>query len=160
MQGLSHIEILIYIALAFSIISIVIASTILLRLYNYMKILVEEFGATIVVRKKYRRIKRYILVKFLCLENQNYKLLANHIRDSVYTFLGPLLRHKCSIDVISYRPSTKRAIVRVRGEAICVIYTLLALSIQHLGKEPTKCIAIPIRTSGLISRLRRRYFKS
>lgn len=156
---MNHIEILVYITLALSIISIIIASTTLLRLYNYIKILVEEFGASAIVHKKYRRIKRYILVKFLCLENHDYKLLANHIRDDIYTFLGPLLRHRCSIDIISYKPSSKRAIVRVRGEAICVIYTLLALSIQHLGREPSKCIAIPIRTSGLISRLRRRYLK-
>lgn len=153
-------EVLTYIALALSVASIAITSVVLLRLYSYMKTLIDELGASVIMHKRYRRVKRYILVKFVCVDNDDYRLLANHIRDSVYTIIGPLLRHRCNIDIVSYKPGSKRAIVRVRGEAICVKYTLLALSIQHIGKERNRCIAIPIRTSGLISRLRRRYLRA
>lgn len=152
-------DIVAYIALILSIISIVIMSVTLLKTYKYIKTLVDEIGISVITHKRYRKVKRYILIKFLCINN-NYTSLADYIRYSVYKTLGPILRHRCDVDVISYRPSSRRAILRVRGEAVCVLYTLLALSIQHISDETRTCIAIPIRVSGLISRLRRRYLKA
>lgn len=149
-----------WIALTLSVLSLVITILMISRVYKNIELLINEFGLSLLTRKKYRRVKRYILVKFICSDNNDYKTLPNYIKNSIYMFLGPLLKHRCSIDVVSYRPSTGRTIIRVRGEAICVTYTLLALSIQHLKQSLRSCIAIPIRTSGLISRLKRRYFRS
>lgn len=147
-------------ALILSILSIATTILTVTRLYKGIEVLIQELGVGVLTRKKYRRVKRYILVKFICLESNDYKALSNYIKNTLYSMLGPILRHRCSIDIITYRPNTGRAIIRVRGEAICVTYTLLALSVQHLKQGLGSCIAIPIRTSGLISRLRRRYFRS
>uniref|UniRef100_A0A7C2VH68 RNase P component 2 n=1 Tax=Ignisphaera aggregans TaxID=334771 RepID=A0A7C2VH68_9CREN len=148
-----------WIALLVSVASLAISIAVLFRVYSYVRVLVEEFGKSLVAVKKHRRVKRYILVRFLCIDNQDYNTLENEIKNSVYSFLGPILKSRCSVDIISYRPESRRAIIRVRGEAVCVTYTLLALSIQHLRKNMRNCITIPVRTTGLISRLRRRYLK-
>jgi RNase P/RNase MRP subunit POP5 len=153
-------NVLIWIALTMSILSIAIIILTVSRVYRNIELLVSELGISILTHKRYRRVKRYILVKFLCFDNNDYKTLSNYVKNSIYSLLGPVLRHRCSIEVISYRPNTGRAIIRVRGEAICVTYTLLALSIQHLKHTLGSCIAVPIRTSGLISRLRNRYLKT
>lgn len=147
-----------YIALILSIISIALIVIAIIKVGKYVKTLIDELGLCVVTRKKHRRIKRYILVKFFCLDN-NLEDFSKHVEQSINKFLGPLLRYKCSINIISYKPDKKRAIIRVRGEAICVTYTLLALTIQHLKENMSSCIAIPIKTSGLLSRLRRRYLR-
>ncbi|MEM4513740.1 MAG: Rpp14/Pop5 family protein [Ignisphaera sp.] len=147
-------------ALILSILSMAILAFTLPRIHKQVRQLIEEFAISMLTRRKYRRVKRYILVKFLCIDEEDYNVLSNRIKSSIYSFLGHMLRHKCSIEVISYKQASRRAIIRVRGEAICVTYTLLALSIQHLKNELGSCIAIPIRTSGLISRLRRKYLKA
>lgn len=153
-------DIVLAIALALSLTSVIMVAITLLRTYSHVKTLIEELGNSIIIRKRYKRVKRYILVKFLCLEDKDsYTLFADIIKQHIYSTLGFILKHKCSIDVVSFRPNNKRAVLRVRGEASCVLYTLLALSIQHIEKSNHVCIVIPIRTSGLISRLYRRYLK-
>ncbi len=148
-----------YLALTLSLISIVLTVIMNAKFYRYTKVLLDEIGFHIVLHKKYRRIKRYVLVKFVCLDS-GFETLSEHVKQSIDKLLGPILRYRCNVDIVSYRPEKKRAIIRVRGEAICVIYTLLALTIGHLEKDSDSCIAIPIRTSGLISRLKYRYLKS
>ncbi|MEM1644861.1 MAG: Rpp14/Pop5 family protein [Ignisphaera sp.] len=157
-MGLDNLVCLI--ALILSILSISIIAVTIPHIQKQTKQLIEEFAVSMLTHKKHRRVKRYILVKFLCLDKEDYNILSTRIKNCIYAFLGPILRHKCSIEVVSYRPTSRRAIIRVRGEAVCVTYTLLALSIQHLKNSLGSCIAIPIRTSGLISRLRRRYLKA
>ncbi|MEM0371402.1 MAG: Rpp14/Pop5 family protein [Ignisphaera sp.] len=148
-----------YLALILSLMSIVLIVIMSTRFYGYIKALLDELGLHIALHKKYRRVKRYILVKFICLDN-GFEILSEHIKHSLNKLLGPILRYRCNVDVVSYRPEKKRAIIRVRGEAICVTYTLLALTINHLERSSDSCIAIPIKTSGLISRLKRRYLRS
>lgn len=147
------------VSLILSLASIILTIIAMSRLYRYAKVLVDEVGLHIVMHKRYKRVKRYVLVKFLCIDN-SFERLTEDIEQAIDRLLGSILRSRCSIDVVSYRPEKKRAILRVQGESVCVIYTLLALTIQHLEKDRDSCIAIPIRVSGLISRLRRRYLKS
>lgn len=145
------------IALVLSIASISVASYTLYKMYRYVETLIDELGYSLIVRRRHRRVKRYILVKFIC-PKEDFEMFSSTIKQRIYSFIGPLMRNRCSIDVVSYRPRSSRAIIRVRGEALCVVYTLLALSLQHIGSD-TGCIVIPLRTSGLISRLRHRYLK-
>ena len=154
---MEYYAIIAYLALALSVATTAFTLIVIPRVYRYVKLLVDELGVAVLSRKRYRKVKRYILVKFVCLDN-SYESLANTVKQRVAELLGPILRHRCSVDVVSYRSSSRRAILRVRGETVCVVYTLLALSIQHIGGG--SCIAIPIRTSGLISRLRHRYLRS
>jgi RNase P/RNase MRP subunit POP5 len=152
-------SLLTWIALAMSTLSIAITILAIPRVYREIEQIISELGTAVLTRRKYRRVKRYILVKFLCLDSNDYRDLSNYLKKSIYSLLGPVLKHRCNIELISYRADTGRAIIRVRGEAICVPYTLLALSIQHINHLLGSCIAIPIRTSGLLSRLRRRYLR-
>ncbi|ADM28080.1 hypothetical protein Igag_1275 [Ignisphaera aggregans DSM 17230] len=138
------------VAIAIAIISIVTIRYIYRYLYN----LLEELDiSTIISRKKSKRVKRYIAIKILCPEETDIVTYIKSLSRDINELLGPIGRIRCGVTLISFRADKRRAILRVVGYSECVKHVLLILSIQHLLKN--QCIAIPIKTSGLLTRIRK-----
>jgi RNase P/RNase MRP subunit POP5 len=142
-----------FISLAISLTSIVIVIILYRDIYQAVNNLIDELGIALIARKKYRRIKRYILAKVICRDNVDIRKLSEDVERSVNSLLGRILKMNCSLTIISFRPDLNRAIFRVVGDGMCSKYCLLALSLQHFISE--SCIIIPLKTSGLLSRLRK-----
>ena len=104
--------------------------------------------------RRYRRVKRYVLLKIVCLSDVSIEQFSKALISHIYKTLGPSLRIKCGLTLIAARPDLNRAIIRVSGESECVKQVLLALSIRHLVDD-IPCLTIPLRTSGLVSRLKK-----
>ncbi len=150
------IILLIYIALAslvLSLTSIVIVVLLYRDIYRSISSLIDEFGLTLTTRRRYRKVKRYILAKVICSDNIDVKKLGEDIKRHVNSFLGQVVRMECNLTILSLRPDVNRAIFRVVGSSICIKYSLVALSLQHLVAG--SCIVIPLRTSGLLSRIKK-----
>ncbi len=147
---------LIYIALASLILSLtsIAIAVLLYRDVRYvLNSLIDEFGLALIARKRYRRIKRYILVKMVCHDGIDIRRFGEDLEKRISSFLGPVVKMDCGLTLISFRPDLNRAIFRVVGSSICVKYSLIALSLQHFASEG--CIVVPLRTSGLLSRIRK-----
>ncbi|MCS7111114.1 MAG: hypothetical protein N3E36_06910 [Sulfolobales archaeon] len=147
---------MIHIALAsliLSLASIVVVALLYRDVRHIATNLINEFGLALTIRKRYRRMKRYILAKVVCLDNIDAKKLGEDIEKAVNSFLGHVVKLDCSLTLLSFRSDLNRAIFRVVGSSACVKYSLVALSLHHLASG--SCIVIPIRTSGLLSRVRR-----
>ena len=148
--------VLTYIVFVSLILSAVSITTVIL-LYKYINrvvsSLIDEFGMALIARKRYRRVKRYILAKVICGEDVDVERMNKDIERSINSLLGSITRMDCNITLISLRPDLNRAIFRVIGNSICIKYSLLALSLQHLTTG--NCIIVPLRTSGLLSRIRK-----
>lgn len=140
-------------SLALSLASIIAVVLLYRYVHRITTNLIDEFGLALIARKKHRRVKRYILAKVVCLDGIDAKKLVEEIESSVNSFLGHAVKLNCSLTLLSYRSDLNRAIFRVVGSGMCVKYALVALSLQHLVSR--SCIVIPIRTSGLLSRIRK-----
>ena len=105
-------------------------------------------------RRRHRRVKRYILLKVVCIQggdlDEELRSLVKHIQ----RVLGPELSTRCGVALVAYRRDPGRAIIRVSGASDCVKHVLSALALKHIVGAG-KCLAVPIRTSGLLTRLRK-----
>ncbi len=146
---------IILLIISIAAITIAIISIMMIRhIYKYLYSILEELDIpTIISRKKNKRIKRYIAIKILCPEEANIATYIKSLSRDINDLLGPIGRIRCGITLISFRTDKRRAILRVTGYSECVKYVLLILSIQHLLRG--QCIAIPIKTSGLLTRIRK-----
>ncbi len=115
--------------------------------------LIDELAPALLVRRKSKRVKRYILVKVVCNDKANIVQFIKEFEKRLLRLVGELEKLECDVTVASISRASNRMIVRVRGDYRCFKRALVALSIQHIVFGD--CIAIPIRTSGLISRLRK-----
>ncbi len=138
------------VAMAIAIISIITTKYVHKYLYN---ILEELDIPTIISRKKSKIIKRYIAIKILCPEETSIVTYIKSLSRDIDELLGPIGKIRCGVTLISFRADKKRAILRVVGYSECVKYVLLILSIQHVLKN--QCIVVPIKTSGLLTRIRK-----
>ena len=146
-------DLIILIVFALSITSLAIALKSLYMLKKYTALFIDELSTAILTRKKSRRVKRYILLKIVCNEDANPKIFIYDLHKRLSKFLGELDKIDCGITVAAFSKDSGRAILRVVGDYRCVKRVLVALSIQHIVFGD--CIAIPIKTSGLLSRLRK-----
>ena len=105
-------------------------------------------------REKSKRIKRYVLLKVVCIDSEDPDKLFKELVQRVYTALGPALMARCGLALVAYRRDLGRAILRVSGSPDCVKHVLLALSMLHV-LEDSRCLAVPLRTSGCLTRLRK-----
>ena len=103
--------------------------------------------------RRFRRIKRYVLVKVVCLDGEP-EPLVRELTQRVYSVLGPALMARCGLALVAYRKDLGRAIIRVSGDPQCVKHVLMALSMMHV-LEKSKCLAVPLRASGCLTRLRK-----
>ena len=98
-------------------------------------------------------IKRYVLFKAVCPDDVDTPRLREVLNEVIARGGGRLFNTLCSVDLITYAPSTGRGILRVRGHPICVQALVYILSTAHM--EGSRCLFAPVRTSGLLTRLRR-----
>jgi len=105
-------------------------------------------------RRRAKRVKRYVLLKVVCLDGAPPDEFARELTSKLYSALGPVLAAKCGIALAAFRKDLGRAIIRVSGDPRCVSHVLLALSTLHV-LENSRCLAIPLRTSGCLTRLRK-----
>ncbi len=148
------------IAIAALILSLISIAITLYILYTHGTIDEVDIALKILRRHVYgarrsRRIKRYVLLKVVCLDpsidmDMFIKSLTKHIRSS----MGSTTRFRCDIALISYSVENGRAILRVTGDSLCLDLVLATLSIRHFI-DRVSCLTIPIRVSGLVSRLRK-----
>lgn len=99
-------------------------------------------------------VKRYVLLKAVCSEDVDTRKLRNLLSDVVRRVGGHLYYSLCSTDLIMFNPSNSRLLVRIRGPHFCARMFLWLISVVHLAEE-NPCIFAPLRTSGLLTRLRR-----
>lgn len=145
-----------YLSMLLSVVSIAIAITALYLAYrcvNAIKI-VKLSNRGIYGSRRYRRVKRYILFRFVCFDETYIHEFSKKFTSHIYAFLGPLIKARCSISIITIRSDLGRGIIRVSGDSECVKYVLTAMSLRHIV-DNIPCLVIPLRTSGLVSRLRR-----
>jgi RNase P/RNase MRP subunit POP5 len=149
----SNLEYLSIIAIALAVASMLIAIYITLSLKKSVGVLLDELAVALLIRKKSRRVKRYILLKTVCSEDADVKTFIRNFEQRISKLLGDIGRIECSLTIASISKTSNRMIVRVLGDYRCFKRVLMALSIQHILFGD--CIAIPVRTSGLFSRLRK-----
>ncbi len=138
-------------ALATSLLSIVIAmrTRSLQRVERSIERLREIAGT-----RRYRRMKRYVLLRVVCFEDVPIESFVKELVSKLYNCMGIALRARCGLALAAYRPDLGRAILRVSGDPQCLKFVLLTLSLRHF-LDNVPCIAIPLRTSGLLTRLRK-----
>jgi len=148
--GLEHLSILL------SAISITIATVSLYLIYRYVNVIkiTKLSNRGIYGSRRCRRVKRYILFRFVCFDGAQAHEFSKRFTDHIYAFLGPLIKTKCGISIVAIRSDLGRGIIRVSGDSECVKYVLAAMSLRHII-DGIPCLTIPLRTSGLVSRLRR-----
>lgn len=144
------------IAIALSAASITITLYVALHLRRSIFALVDELAIALLSRKKSRKVKRYILLKAVCSEETDVKAFVKDFEKRVSKLLGDVERMGCSLTIATISKNSNRMIIRVVGDYGCFKRVLVALSIQHILFGD--CVAVPIRTSGLFSRLRRRIY--
>ncbi len=132
-------------AVALSILSVVLCS-------RRARTMLIKAGSS-AKRSQRRRVKRYVLVKVVCFD-ADAESFVKELTRSVYRALGPVLSARCGLALAAFRNDLGRAILRVSGEADCVRYVLAALSTLHILFD-ARCIAIPLRVSGCLTRLRK-----
>ena len=145
-----------YLSMLLSAISITMAITALYLAYrcvNAIKI-AKLSNRSVYGSRRYRRVKRYILFRFVCFDETYTHEFIKRFTSHIYAFLGPLIRTRCGISIITIRSDLGRGIIRVSGDSECVKYVLAAMSLRHIIDD-IPCLVIPLRTSGLVSRLRR-----
>ena len=98
-------------------------------------------------------VKRYVLFKAVCPDDIDTPRLREVLNEVIARGGGRFFKTLCSTDLITYAPSTGRGILRVRGHPICVQALIYILSTAHM--EGSRCLFAPVRTSGLLTRLRR-----
>ncbi|MDK6029270.1 Rpp14/Pop5 family protein [Ignisphaera sp. 4213-co] len=141
------------VAIAIALASLVIVFAYTHRMWKYISMLLDELSIAMLVRKKSRKVKRYILVKFICKDKTDLKSFVKSLENMFTKLLGELDKIDCGITVASISTDSSRAIIRVVGDYRCLKRVLITLSIQHILFEG--CIVVPIKTSGLMSRLRK-----
>ncbi|MEL9939429.1 MAG: Rpp14/Pop5 family protein [Ignisphaera sp.] len=146
-------EVLLFIAVALSLASLATSIVYAYKVRKYVSTLLDELSLSLLTRRKSKRVKRYVLLKFVCNDKTDLKSFVNGLEKTVARFLGELDKIDCSITVASVSTASRRAIIRVAGDYRCVKRVLVALSIQHILFDG--CIVVPLRTSGLLSRLRK-----
>lgn len=122
-------------------------------LWKYMEPIIDELTPSALTRKRTKRVKRYLLVKAVCSEGSTARQLAEDLSKGLQLAMGLAHRTRCEVSLISFRRDAGKAIIRVVGDGNCVKEVLLTLSIQHLLLGG--CILVPLKTSGLLSRLRK-----
>jgi len=93
-------------------------------------------------------------MKVVCLDDADVEQFSKELIHNLYRALGPVLSARCGIALVAFRRDLGRAIVRVSGEADCVRYVLAAISTLHALLN-VRCLAIPLRVSGCLTRLRK-----
>lgn len=141
------------VAIALSLASLAISIFYSYKVRRYISTLLDELSMALLMKRRSRRVKRYILVKFVCSDETDLKSFVKGFEKTVTRLLGELDKIDCGITVASISTASRRAIIRVTGDYRCVKRVLVSLSIQHILLGG--CIAIPVRTSGLLSRLRK-----
>ncbi len=141
------------IAVALSATSLAVALCTALSLRKKVSALLDELSMALLARKKSKKVKRYILLKVVCSEEADIKAFMMDFENRVSKLLGGIERMGCSLTIASVSKISNRMIIRVTGDYQCFKKVLVALSIQHILFGG--CVAIPIRTSGLFSRLRK-----
>jgi len=115
---------------------------------------VKEPSEAVYGRRRHRRVKRYILLKIVCIETGSVEEELRELVKHIHRVLGPELSTRCGIALVAYRRDLGRAIIRVSGASDCVKHVLAALALKHIVGAG-KCLAVPVRTSGLLTRLRK-----
>ena len=146
---------LLYLCLGISVASLVISILVLHVSLKRQRTVREAMPSREVYgSRRYRRTKRYILFKFVCIDSIDLEEFSKKIISHIYAALGPTMRMKCGLALVAARPDLGRGIIRVSGDPVCVKYVLAAMSIRHIV-DGIPCLIIPVRTSGLVSRLRK-----
>jgi len=145
-----------YLSMLLSVVSIAIAITSLYLTYRraYVTRLTKLSNRNIYGSRRYKRVKRYILFRFVCFDETHVSEFSKRVTSHIYAFLGPLIKTRCGISMVTVRSDLGRGIIRVSGDSECVKYVLTAMSLRHVV-DGIPCLVIPLRTSGLVSRLRR-----
>ncbi len=146
---------LLYLCLGISVASLAVAVLALYTSAKRQRIVRETvLSREVYGSRHYRRTKRYILFRFVCFDSIDLEEFAKRIVSHIYAALGPTMRMKCGLALVTVRPDLGRGIIRVSGDPACVKHVLAAMSIRHIV-DGIPCLIIPVRTSGLVSRLRK-----
>ncbi len=126
----------------------------LIALRTTKKFLVKKVPRTALPRRRVSRVKRYVLVKAVCMDG-DAEAMFKELVPKLYRVLGPTIMSRCGLALVAYRKDLNRAILRVSGDPECVRYVLFALATMHIVLEESKCLVVPLRTSGCLTRLRK-----
>ena len=154
-------EILLYLSIVFAIIALTLSIASLVTIFKISKFRRASSRSRLIrlLKKVYgsrvsRRVKRYVLVKVVCFSDVPANVFMETLVKRLYKVLGPALRTRCGLALANYRSDIGKAIVRVSGDPFCVKAVLVALTLMHMV-EDTGCVCIPLKTSGLLTRLRK-----